>query len=46
MDLEAELALVLALDDLIVVLLAEPLEGPGAEAERLVEAGKDVAVAE
>jgi hypothetical protein len=45
-DLEAELALVLALDGLVVVLFAEPLEGPEAEAERLVEAGKDVAVAE
>jgi hypothetical protein len=45
-DLEAELALVLALDGLVVVLLAEPLEGPKAEAERLVEAGEDVAVAE
>jgi hypothetical protein len=45
-DLEAVLALVVALDGLVVMLLAEPLEEPEAEAERLVEAGKDVAVAE
>jgi hypothetical protein len=48
MDLEAESALVVALDGLVGVQLAEPLEGPEAEAEaeRFVEAGKDVAVAE
>jgi hypothetical protein len=41
-DLEAELALVVALDGLVGVQLAGPLEGPETEAE----AGKDVAVAE
>jgi hypothetical protein len=44
-DLEAQLGLVVAVAGLTVVLTAGLLEGPEVEAERLVEAENDVAVA-